>query len=444
MWLYVKTSLIECVLCIVASTCLAYTACSGFYATQGYQDATGIALTALICAALTCALFAVAYSRRTVLIGVPILVALVVGALVASVATSLVATPMEDVAGNRLYYALCTIVPCVAVFLLSRKKVGCIVLIVCGVALCAAVEYLYWYGHVASFLLFLVAAATLYVYRGYQASLLASESVRLAFGSITLCALALAGVAVLAGVGLFAGVIAPLGPGNITVKLVTEHYRADELEVRGIGSNDDTLDEDEQTDESNDEVVESSEPDEAAPLEDEGAGENPFDMLSAADDDSLLGRIGSGLASFSLLVPEWGPWALLAVLAALVAASIFLKKLLRRRRFERAWGKGGGEAMRELYLFFLDRFRRFKIPQPGTLTLTEYAAGFSETFRAFEQGAAAPEFARLTDVYVGHVYGDAPVSEADLALFKDYYERFYKRACGYVGRLRYCRMFFRV
>ena len=444
MWLYIKNSLIDCVLCIIASTCLAYTACSGFYSTQLYQDVLGTVLTAALCAALSLGLFAATLNRRTSFIGVPVVVAVIVAALVASVATSSVSNPADDAVGNHLYYAGCIILPTLATFLLSRRRTGCLALIVIGVLLGGLIEYLYWYGHVVAFLVFLIAAALLYIYRVYQVSLLDSESEALAFVPVTAAGFAICAVAVLAGFGLFTGVIAPLQPPSMTVKLVTEHYRANELEVRGIGSNDDAPDDQEQTDDQDDNVIQSSDAGDANALQDEGAGQSPLDMLSPTNENSFLGRLGAGLASLSLIFPVWTPLALIVGIALFIALLIVLKKVLRKRRFDKMVARGPDVAVRDLYLFFLDRFGRFKIPQPETMTLAEYASNFSDTFSKFEQRIDEPEFAKLTEVYASRVYGGVPATKDDQALFEEYYRKFYKWACGYVGKLRYCRMFFRV
>ena len=443
MWVYIKNSLLDCLLCIVASSALSYTACSGFYATQPYQDVWGTLLIVGICAVLTVALFAISLTRTSRLIGGIALAVVVLAAFGAAVATSSVLAPMEDAEGNNLYLAFCLLTPPIATFLLSRHKLACVLLIVVGVLFCGVIEYLYWYGHIVAFALFLVSSITLYVYRTYQSSLLNSESEHLAFGSVTAAGLALALVAVGAGIGLFVGAIAPLEPPNMVVKLITEHYRAEEKEVRGIGS---TADErnDDLSNEQGDDISQSSETSDDDANADDDADKSPFDFLGLNDENSLLGRIGAGLASLTMNFPDWWPLVAALLVVLVIAAVIAMKKLLRRRRFGKMLELGSDGAARELYLFFLNRFARFKIPQPGTLTLKEYAAGFSDTFKKFEQRLDDPAFNTLTSLYVRSVYGGQAVTEEELSTFTDYYARFYKWACSYVGRFKYCRMFFRI
>ena len=443
MGVYLKNAFIDCILCILVSSALAYTACSGFYSTQPYQDLTGTLIIIAICAGVTIVLFLVSLNRMTRIVGSIVFGFVIAGLFAAAAATSTVETPMDDSSGNNLYLAFCTLMPPLVVYQLSRRKATCVLLAVFGVLLCAVIEYLYWYGHVVAFILFLVGVIALYVYRTYQKSLLNSESEHLAFMSVTAAGLTVALVAVGIGVGVFSGIIAPLEPPNMVIKLITEHYRAEEREVRGVGSSADVRNNELSTSEGDDKSQsDDAKEDEADTDDDADAGKNPLDILGLNDENSLLGSLGAGLASLTMGFPDWWPIIAVLIVIALIVSAISLKKWLRRRRLNKILDKGPDKAVEELYLFFLNRFARFKIPEPDTLTLQEYAAGFSDTFSKFEKCLGAPAFADLTRVYIGHVYGDQAIGPDELGRFTDYYRLFYKRACGYLGRLRYCRMFF--
>ena len=445
MWVYIKNALFDWALCIIASSAWAYTACSGFYATQPYQTGWGLAIIIGACVAVVTALFLVSLNRMARIVGGIAIAAVILGLFAVAAATSPVENPMDDTVGNNLYLAFCVLLPPAATFLLSRTKPTCIVLIVVGTLFCTVIEYLYWYGHVISFVLLLASSVALYIYHTYQKSLLNSESDYLAFGSVTLAGIALAVIAIGAGVGIYALAIGPMEPPNLVVKLITEHYRAEEKEVRGVGSSADSKN-DELTTETNDEVAQSSEKSESEidDPNDSDAGNTPLGLLGLNNQNNPLAALGAGLASLTMNFPDWWPIIAALLLVALIAAAIGLKKLLRRRRFNKMLAQDDYAVARDLYLFFLARFERFKIPTPGSLTLQEYANNFADTFRKFEQRLDGPAFVDLTNVYARQIYGGQPVTKEELGQFTDYYRKFYKWASGYVGKLKYCRMFFRI
>ena len=494
---FLKNSIWDLALCIVASTALCFTVCSAFYATQPYQDAPGVALMAGGCAALTLALLMASRSLRAMLVGALAIFAAIVGVLVACFQTSTAASALEDVAGNNVYLALCVVASSALVFVLSRWRAGAVALIVVGVFACATVEYLYFYGHVAAFAVFLVSAVALYAYRTYQVSLLNSESEHLAFGSVTFSGIALAAVAVACAAGLFALAIAPLDPPNLVVKLFTEEYRADEVEVRGVGDITSILNNQLLSNLLNNRDIESgnAEGDEENRQNNEEV--NPEDESREAEGGSM-GMDGSGDsedddgASLGLHFADWLPFVIAGLVILLVVLAIVAKKLLRRRRFRTMRSQENAVAAAALYRFFLGRFGKAKVPQPNAMTLAEYTAAFAGTFERFEQGGrrsakdveaaerdsddggqgfggaakqdaedagkgaagsgrgsgeagrdpGGTEFAALTRVYAKSVYGKEPVSEDDIALFDDYYHLFYRRLRKYMGNIRYCLRYF--
>ena len=444
---YIKSTIWDFVLCVVASTSLAYTVCSGFYATQPYQDAAGIAIMAGICIVVTAALFAASWSTRTIVFGSIAIAVCLIGVVIASVATSTTSTALEDAPGNNLFFSLSVLIPPVVVFVLSRRKASAVALIVVGVLLCAVIEYLYWYGHIGAFIVFFASSTALFVYRTYQASLINSESERFAFNSVTAAGVALALVSILLGAGVFMLVITPLSPPHLVVKLLTEHYRTEDHEVKGTSNTQSVLDPELFSNTLSNQVVETSSinSDQANKQTNDTTDQNDSNAQDVTGTSVSMGNVDQkdeedGGLQFD---PPWLPYVIAPlILLLLIVAAILVKRLLRARRFRAMTSGSNAQSVRSLYLFFLERFGRFKIPQPQTLTLSEYASGFASTFSDFERKAPSPTFPELTAVYSENVYGGVEPDDTALSKFEDYYHTFYKKARGYVGKLKYCLMYF--
>lgn len=447
---YARSSLWDFVLCVAASTALAYTLCSGFYATQPFQDVGGTAIVAAICAVVTLLLFAVSRTSKTALIGGPVLAVALAGAIVASYALSTTGAALDDEPGNYLYFSLVTILPTVVVYVLSRWKGTTLVLLVLAVFACALEEYLYWYGHFIAFAISVVAIAGLYAYRTYQRSLLASSSEHLAFGPVTAFGVLLACASIAAGIGVFAAVIAPIDPPNVVLKLAIEDVRAQEREVKGIATSDDDPAENQFSMNLGNEIIYSSDVNDELynQLDDDRVGRGDVSVVQVRNSSVDLGSMaeeGQGEESaLSLDWPDW--WWLVALISllALILGAILARKYIRHRRYKKLVSEGNEEAVESLYRFFLACFERLKIPQPGSMTLTEYVLAHSGTFDKFGSHADTPAFGDLTQVYSASVFGGDGVSDGQLELFKRYYRVFYGNVRRYVGSIRYLWTFFRV
>ncbi|MBQ9001850.1 MAG: hypothetical protein IJ087_08365 [Eggerthellaceae bacterium] len=446
---YAKNSLWDFVLCVAASTALAFTLCSGFYATQPFQDVAGTAIVAGLCALITLLLFAVSRTSKTALIGGPLLALALIGAVVASVVPSAGESALDDVPGNYLYFSLVVILPTVFVYVLSRWRGASLVMLVLGTFACALIEYLYWYGHYGAMIVFLVAAAGLFAYRTYQVSLMNSASEHLAFGSVTLFGAALAFAAVAIGVGVFAFAIAPFNPPNLVLKLYTQEFRAQEIEVKGVAASEDAPAENQYSMNMSNEIIYSSDVNDALynDLGEGQVGRGNATTVQVRNSTLNLGSMDEGEGSDDALSLDWPNWLWLIVLCsilALVLLAILVKKLHRHRRYRQFLAQGNDGAVEGLYRFFLDRFERFKMPALGSMTLAEYATNNAGTLEKFASNAATPAFSELTDVYVSHVFGGSPVDDTQMSIFKRYYKVFYKNAVRYVGWLKYPLLFFRV
>lgn len=446
---YLKYSLWDLLLCACASSALTFVLCTGFDSTRPLQEPPLLFVMVLACTLLSLFITCIAYCLPSAVIGG---VALALGTALTMMGlwtASGAASLLDDTPGNYTSFALMAVLCAVLVHVLSRRRATTLVLLAGGTLLCAVIEYLYFLGHLLPTLLFMVAGAALYAYRNYQGNLLGSETERISFGSATAAGLVIAVVAVGVGAGLFTLCIAPLNPPNVIVKLLTEHVRVDEENVRGIGDSVSV-----QNDQLYSNNVLGQIPGKAGEQGDTEQTPNMDDTRQTEDAEttpnagSALGLAQEGEPDagqpVSAEAPDWLPLACVLALVGAVVLLVAMRKLLRWR----AWGKLGLLSPRQQvgarYLFFMRRFKRLKLPQPGTQTLSEYLLSANGSLRRFEQTTETPAFNRLTSAYCAVVYGNAEPSESTMRTFEEYHRSFYRNARKLAGPLKYLWLFFRL
>ena len=447
---YAKYSVWDFVLCAIASCCLSCSCFVGFKATHVFMADPLPAI--LLCVVLTAAFFAIAYRPNIAAAGSVALVVLICAGAVAGWQASGTESLLDDVEGNYAYLVVLCSLCSAAVFMLSRKRAGAVVLLVGGLFLCAIMEYLYWGGHLVEFVLFGLSAAALLAYRRYQAGLRGSDTEQLSFGSAVIAAVVVVALATGLSAGVFAVCIAPLDPPNVIVKLLTKHVRMDEEHLLGVGD---------AVDVENDDLTSSDTNDRQNPESDENANGSQDQQQNMDDssqsDDNTVDDAGSAVGldeymdhdagqAVNTSMPDWAPFLMGFLVIALVAAIIAGRKYLRRRRVEALRALPPDERVRGMFLLLLGKLRRMKVPEPECQTLNEYLVTVEPMMARFEQleGDAKPQWNELVATYALSAYGKVTPSDGDLATFDTYYGEFYRRARRYVGNVRYPVMFFRI
>ena len=445
---YIRQNVFDMVLCMCASASLCYSCLIAFLSTLSYLDQPLPVIG--FCMALTAVLFVVAYNLRTALVGSVVLAGVVIGVAVASWAGSGAASIFDDVAGNNVYLVIEVVLSCLAVFLLSRKKVGCAVLLVGGLLMCCVMEYLYWNYRLVPAVLFAVCVAALFALRNYRQGLKGSDTERVQFGATAVVAGAVGCASVLLALGVFALFIAPLEPEGLVVKLITHRVQVQEIEVRGTGDQVSLLTQLLQSlnalgsvdapagSDSADEQEASSEDQEQEEEQEQDAGGSSFG----------LDRTGEDTANpLSMFEPSYVAALAALAIVLLVALAIWLRKMLRRRTYKRIRSLPGVDQVRAFYLYFTNAFSKMRISRPESATLREYMESASGVYASFEKTDSAadePAFAKLTETYARCTYGQVMPSDEDVSSFDDYYRKFHKMAAGYVGRLKYVPLFFKI
>ena len=458
---FLAASAFDFALVLAASTALVFTVSYGFLSANAYRG--NVALVAGICAPLLLCLFAGAWSKRAVVFSA--LATALVAACIVGVAAAL--TPegvplfvaaddwasngaLNDVEENYVIFACVAVVAPVLVFLLSRRRVGLVALLVVGTAACGLIQFLYrdWlsaHGGLAAASALLAAIVGLFVYQSYRASVReAARARRTAFAPAFGYALLIGAVCVACGLGVFYGVVDGLALQTPEVKLFERYAAQPEEEVEGVYDaqsveGDDTTDElDDETDETNATAPEGISPDDVADsLGSSTVGAAFHEALgySSADPEQDFRAIG-----YFILV--LGAFLLLVLVAALLAGAIALRRRQRERRLARIAGRSRSFQVRYLYHFVLRGFRRMGIDRPASLTPLEYAHEYERVLRPFACEQENIDFTDVTCAYVHAAYSAEEASEAELACVVAYYRLFFGHARLHVGRLRWALWYF--
>ena len=443
---YARHSVWDFVLCTIAACGLCQVCLIAFQSTSALQGQPWVTIP--VVALITLLLFVIAYRTRTAAVGgVLFAVAACVATLAAWYATG-AQSLFADGPNNGAYMVLMLLWPPVLVFLLSRKRVGSIALLVIGFILCALMEYLYWQGQVLAVIVFGVAAAALIAYRNYQMGLAGSATEQLSFGSAAAAGVVVSLVALLLSCGVFALVIGPLDPPQVTLKLITQHVRVQEEHLRGAGDtmsaqNKDLFsmnvsDEQQKANGDNGQMNQQQNQDDSLNVDNQTVADAGGALNIDNKDDEDSGQ------AISIQVPDYVVFIAIVLVVLIVLAVIALKKLLRARWLAKVRELPAAAQVQGLFLYFMRSLVKMKVPPLTLQTLNEYAVAIEPQTTYFEQTAEACAFTRLAQDYGAVVYGGVQPSDEQLAAFHDYYAAFHRRARAYVGRIKYLLLFFRI
>lgn len=339
------------------------------------------------------------------------------------------AHPLTNETENGTFIFFVTgVVVSVLSFLLSRTRGGTLALYLIGMLVQCGSHFLRFPAAAWSFLVFLAAAAMLYLYRVYVRSLQEAKlgNVRITRYLGQSCAVCLA-VALLAG-GVFAGVVRPLDPPTQELKLIRVFEQMELFKVLGISTTQSVLD-----------PELGSEEDPNATEDAENPGEEESDSIeeqqASEEEDSMDNRSQNALTSIRY---EWLAkvfrWLLLLIPLA-VAALYGIREMLHRKWLSRVQALSREDAVLNYYSFFYRRIQKAGLKKTGSSTLREYTADRRHDLETYGEGEAT--FEKLTAVYEKVLYGHATVSEEELGMFEAFYGGFFRKLRQEVGTLRY-------
>lgn len=442
--LYLKSAIWDFVLVLCTSCSLCYAVLNGFYVDPSLQYGP---VPALICSVVLVALFAAASNGRVARIAGPLVALALIASWVASASLTPEGAFLVDDESNYLIFAMATTLSAVGCFLMSRTRTGSALLFIVGVFIVVLIQFFYARNEVLGAIAFVASSLALVIFKNYQTALKASTSVRkVSFAPGFAVALAATALAVGVGAGIWYGIIAPLNPDAVEVKLVTEHRALETLRVKGIAD---------VYQEPNLDMTSDVTNDGERTTDDIKEGENGRQVAANGtgdehnEDDGSDDAQGTGFLGVNLDVPDnmfdflsylQQHLLMVVAIAVLFVAAIvgfFLgRRHLRKRRLARVMKLPEADQVAVLYPFFVKKLERVGISKAPGQTLREYAAANASTMAAFDAEAGVA-YTALTEDYVAVAYGRVEPAEGASERLRAYYNGFWKAARRSLGNFKY-------
>ena len=460
---YLGQSLGELALVFVSAWACACVSVNGFHidgllVSMGYAGrAALVGALVLLCVLV---LYVLSYRRTALLARVVAYIALLAVLVAVALALSGGENVYEDAEGNWLYLVLVPTLLATACFLLTRTILGSTLWFVVAAFACCLVQAFYEVGEVGMSLVASACALMLVVHRNFQLGLEHADLARKPSPARNFAASA-APVAAVAAVALavWFGIIAPLSPGVLDVKLFTD-YRQPPIEewkgvikanptyntdlttenlVEGFLYTTDDLVEDVASDISIDvtSLLEQQEEQETDGGEALDAGEDTGGGVDEDFDEEETEEERYDAQSYSWQFPWIIVRIVLVVLLVGAVVGYFVgRRAWRRRNLERILALPPREQAVQLYLFLLERLRRIGFSVPAGLTLAEYASSSARQMDMLTEETRVA-FTDITQTYERCAYGKLEPSEEDVAPLVEYYLWFWKAARTQLGNFRY-------
>lgn len=455
--LFLRSSAVDFILVLAVSVCLVIAVSFGF---KSAPDLRGNPLVAsALCAPMLVALFAGSWSKRALLPSALAAAACAVAelAILGFLGTEplFVDGALNDSEGCYMVYGFVAVMVPVLTYLLSRRRVGVVVLLLASALACAFVQFMYrdWVESepgTAVFLVCMIAAGALMVFQSYREGLYNSvKAGRPRFALAGLFSCGLSAVCVLLGAALFMGIVAQLGLSTPDIKPFKDFFTRPVIEYTGIFSQLPTQDPDITTSQVTEEEsdanqqgpggIQSDAPDQ---LEDENVTvvDQLVQAVSSFDMSSWIESFTS--VNYKQLLIENLPWIVLAIAA--IVAVVLLWRRQRERRLAKIAAKPASWRVWYLYNWLMKRLRRLGVEKPPASTPLEFAMATRAQLMPFARGTDGIDFLVVTLAYQRACYGVQESADEDYLLVERYYRAFFKNARDYVGGWKWLWMFWRI
>ena len=427
----------EALLTLLMSVTTIITFAQGFYIPDSAADS--ILLAVLFSAGVLVYCFSGNYNRQTMILFSILFVFIVVGMFLAlrSKGTDIV-DAKDSSTSIYIYYIAAIVIPAL-VFLLSRTRPGLAVLFLAGVYLYALNAFLNFETKPWCLVLFMLASIIMYLMRRYRIMIIRSRTKEPAFGQFAGSTAGTVIVSVLLGTALFFGVIRPLAPPTMDLRVIAKYLSYQILEMIGVTQQYQQPDLNSESDMNNDQQKDTSQKEETEEKTDEETQAEEGNDLERLDTGSNRDKEQRRAVSW-----EHSPVLLAALIAAgiiLAIVSAFLLKLLRRKKqMERLQLGDARQQIVDTYRFCLGRFEKIGLSRPAQYTELEYADSCSDRLAPYLEDTVSLE--EMTDLFLEARYKGIPVSEEDAARFAEIYPAFLRNYRRLHGNLRYAARFF--
>lgn len=456
--LFVRAAAPDYLLVLATSFGVMYALYSGFDATLDLRSQ--VPLMVAVPALLLLLLFTGAWSKRAVLVSAALTALVSVGVVIVAIFVSPSSVPfiadgaVNDEAGNYAIFALIAVLVPIIVYLLSRRRVGCVVLLVLATLICCGVQFLFrdWMsseGGLPAFLFSFVGALALLVYQQFRQNVYRAKLAQSpAFGAAFLFSLAAVGLSVACAVGAFFGLVQPLNLETPVIKPFEMHILRPVIEYTGVY---DVLQVENPNIRSS--LVGEEETDTNEPYD---GGEVPQDEQQGQSNSNPLVQFVQSLNIFD--ENNWNEdtnpvtynqlrttflWVIAGLLLAVMAA-VAARLWWRRRRLQKLAALSPAQRVSALYKFLRSRFEKLGITATPSQTPLEFAFARHQDMEPWNRHTGKVNFLRITLMYQRAAYGTGDVSEAEYKQAERYYEEFFANTRRFVGTARWLWLFWKI
>lgn len=432
------------------------------YAFNSAPDTRGnVVVVAALCAPMLAILFAGSWSHRAAgfsaagAVAWAVVVVGVCAALTPADVPLFVDAQVNDDAASPVLFGVVAVVVPALVFLLSRRRVGMVVLLVAAVVALGAVQFLYrdWTsaeGGTAVSVVTIAAGVALFAFQSYRTSVRQVKRLeRTAFAQATLFSAGIAAACVAIGALAYFAIVAPLGLTTPEIKPFQDYYTRPVIEYAGVYDEQQVDNPDITTNQTNDNDNDSNQDADGgqqaqSPDNNDAEGSNPVAALVESLTSFDITDWQQQFTAISYEQLRFGAIVVLLAVAALIAAAVLLQRSRRERRLRKLAGEPLEVRIWSIYEFLTGRFAKLGIKRPETLTLMEFAMARRVQMAPFSRGTDGVDFLALTLIYQRACYDKGRLSEDDWQAICRFYRAFFGNARAFVGRRRWLRDFWRM
>lgn len=429
----------EILLTMVLSVTLLLTFAQGFYIPDRAADS--VPLAAAVSAGVLVYCFTGNYNRR-MMIGFAVL--FVVAAAILAGMLRVGGTDIVDREGSGtaiyIYYIAALLIPA-AVFVLSRWRIGIAVLFLAGIYMYGLMDFLHFETRPWCLVLFVTGCVVLFLLRQYRLMVMKNSTVNPAFAPFTLSTAATAAVSILLALVLFFGIIRPLDPPTMDLKLITKYLSYEILEMLGITNQYQIPNEDLMTDQQNQDQKETSEKEQTEEQDNQETDTTDGDQLQKAEkgadedpDPATAIRYG---VNWKLLV-----LVLIALVIASIVGAFVLRRLQRKKKIESLQQGSTRRQVVETWRFLMECFRKLGFPCPDSYTEREYAEVAGERLQVYTRNSMNLD--EMTELFLKARYSPDPVSEEEAERMAQVYPAILENYEKLWGKLRFLLHYFRL
>ena len=371
-------------------------------------------------------LFATGFSKRTLKMGIPLLIAAGVIAILICTQSGVSLLESNDADANEGLFYLVLIVTALIVCPLVRRSEGAVFLGIFGSLANGWFAVLKYPFSDLALVGFLLSVMILYLLARYNGTMRRVSSVKSSFRPMFAVIMSVAVLALASGAGLYYAIVRPLNPPTQKIQVIERVLSLEVLDQIGISKEQILVDENLASDNTNEDMHAAEEGDQEQEEEESSGSERP-----QADH---YGSSGSEMPApaFELLKEHHYLLISLIVLILMGIITIITRFLLRHQLWlKRIQKLERDEQVDQIYHHLRERLPVLSVSSPGGDTPNRYAYRIRHQTRILDAPGAS--WRQLSNTFSKLCYGQKPVSDREYKYYIQYFRTFWKGArkmCG--------------